>query len=277
MLNALLSSLRNNNRSPRPTYPRVELFYWNPPQGAMNFGDYLSHVIVCKHLADCGRFLDEETLRARRLLAIGSILHFAHDGDVIWGSGVNGKIDAEAHRFRTLDVRAVRGPLTREFLTRRGIEAPEVYGDPALLLPRLFGERFKATRGRAHVFVPNLHDITLTTGWEDVVSPSLPWNTCIDRILNAEFVMASSLHGLIVAEAFGIPARYVRLSETEGIFKYRDYALGTGRAQFEFARSREEALEMGGMAPPSFDAAALLDAFPLDLWTGSPKTAATTG
>jgi pyruvyltransferase len=42
---------------------------------------------------------------------------------------------------------------------------------------------------------------------------------------------------------------------------------GTGRAPIEPAGSVEEALEMGGMPPPVFDPAALLAAFPLDLWS----------
>jgi pyruvyltransferase len=79
-------------------------------------------------------------------------------------------------------------------------------------------------------------------------------------------VLASSLHALIVAEAYGIPARYVRLSDHESIFKYNDYYLGTGRQQDKIATSVDEAVEMGGFAPPQFDASKLLKAFPFDLW-----------
>src|SRR5262245_34695642 len=80
---------------PSPPVPfqahTIELFYWRSPQG-VNFGDYLSSVIVSKMAADAGCFLDEERPVPVRLLGIGSILHFARDGDVVWGSGVNGKI-----------------------------------------------------------------------------------------------------------------------------------------------------------------------------------------
>jgi pyruvyltransferase len=83
-------------------------------------------------------------------------------------------------------------------------------------------------------------------------------------------VVASSLHGVVVAEAFGVPARFVRLSETESLLKYEDYLLGTGRTDEPFAKSIDEALDMGGMPPPRFDAEGLMAAFPFDLWSGGP-------
>jgi pyruvyltransferase len=260
-------------RAPTPSaedsagqFPYVELFYWRPRDGRQNFGDHLSPVIVGKLLADANHVIEEGRATKRRLLGVGSILHFARDGDTVWGSGVNGKIPGLEHRYSQLDVRAVRGPLTRDFLLERGIPAPEVYGDPALLLPTLFPGRFRPRPQRDHVFVPNLHDATAVDGWANVVSPLLPWNVCVDRILEGALVLASSLHGLIIAEAYGVPARYVRLSDTEHLFKYEDYVRGTGRPGLEFARSRDEAIEMGGMPAPQFDASKLVAAFPYDLW-----------
>jgi len=249
-------------------YPHVDLFFWKPDSGQLNFGDHLARVIVSKLLALRGHVLEEETAQSRRLFAIGSVLHFAQDGDVVWGSGVNGKIDPQLHRFSTLDVRAVRGPLTRDFLMERGIAVPEVYGDPALLLPTLFPQRFAADPRKPYVVVPNLNDLELAqqAGLQNIVSPMSGWNRCVEEILQGELVISSSLHGIIIAEAYGIPARYLRLSDTENIFKYNDYMLGTGRKAIEPAGSVEEALEMGGMPPPVFDPEALLAAFPLDLW-----------
>ncbi|WP_293776187.1 polysaccharide pyruvyl transferase family protein [uncultured Oxalicibacterium sp.] len=251
-------------------FPHVDLFYWKPSSNRHNFGDHLSRVIVTKMLADRQYLLDEETPQSRTLLAIGSILHFAHDGNVVWGSGVNGKIAAEAHRFNTLDVRAVRGPLTQAFLQERGIEVPSVFGDPALLTPTLFPNRFVVDTQHRYVVVPNLHDLHIVQqlNLAHVVSPLATWNRCIADILKGELVIASSLHGLILAEAYGLPARYLRLSEEENLFKYNDYVMGTGRGEIEAARSVDEALEMGGMSPPQFDPHRLMDAFPYDLWDG---------
>lgn len=250
-------------------YPHVDLFFWKPEGNKLNFGDHLAKVVVIKLLADRGHLLEEETAESRRLFSVGSVLHFAGDNDVVWGSGVNGKVDPRHHTFRDLDVRAVRGPLTRNFLMERGIDVPEVYGDPALLLPYLFPQRFARHTQSPYVVVPNLHDLAIAQKMRlhHVVSPISSWNRCVTDILKGELVISSSLHGIIIAEAYGIPARYLRLSETENIFKYNDYMMGTGRTAIEPAGSVEEALEMGGMAPPVFDPEKLLNAFPFDLWS----------
>ena len=88
----------------------------------------------------------------------------------------------------------------------------------------------------------------------------------VRAILQSRFVLSGSLHGLIIAEAFGIPARLLRLSDREALFKYQDYYLRTGRQACSPTRSVAEGLAQGGEPPPLFNAQALLDAFPMDLW-----------
>jgi len=82
-------------------------------------------------------------------------------------------------------------------------------------------------------------------------------------------VISSSLSGIIIAEAFGIPARLLRIenqSNTEDLFKYRDYYYGTNRFEFKCATSIEEALEMMGEPAPACDLEKLVKAFPFDLF-----------
>lgn len=250
-------------------YPQVSLVSWKPQGAARNFGDHLSMIVVAEMLRRRGLTPDDETAEAARLLAIGSILHFARDGDVVWGSGVNGKIALDRLSARDLDIRAVRGPKTAAVLAKRGFDVPAIYGDPGLLVPTLFGDRFRAEPRQRYVVVPNLHDLPMLAGHPSVVSPLQGWNRCIHQICQAEFVVASSLHGIVIAEAFGIGARYLRVSEKEGLFKYDDYALGTGRERLEPARSIDEALAMGPHPPIVFSPGRLMDAFPYDLWRGA--------
>lgn len=246
----------------------LRLVDWHPKGRRGNFGDELSRRVVTA-------MLDGRGIRAgvdgKRLLAVGSILHFATDGDVVWGSGRNGKIAERVHRARALDVRAVRGPLTREFLLGLDIPCPEVYGDPALLLPRLLRWRVPAHGRKPFVILPNLNDLgrflERTECAPHVVSPLSSVRRCMSRILSSELVVSSSLHGLIVAEAYGIRAQLLLPPDhAEPLFKYEDYYLSTGRTSFRVARDLREALSFGGeeIALPDLDR--LEAAFPWDIF-----------
>jgi pyruvyltransferase len=79
-------------------------------------------------------------------------------------------------------------------------------------------------------------------------------------------VISSSLHGVIIAESYGIPARLLRVTEKNHLFKYQDYYLGTGRPHFQYATSVEEALRMGGEPPFVCDLQKLYETFPFEFW-----------
>jgi len=256
---------------------RRQVFWWSPPRRRLrprreNVGDYLSPLTVQRMLDRFGWRIADKRPDRGRLLAIGSVLHFARDGDVVWGAGVNGKVPEHRHRFEQLDVRAVRGPLTRDFLLRRGVDCPAVYGDPALLMPALFPEFRVADPDTMaeYVVIPHLNDSPARWVAEvdagHILWPTAHWKRFVRRILASRLVISASLHGLVIAEAYGIPARALRLAEGEPQFKYADYYLGTDRPEFRFARSVGEALRLGGEAPPRIDLRLLMNRFPVDLW-----------
>lgn len=249
----------------------LPLYYWQEKFG-INFGDYLSLKLVERMVNGPVLVYPKDfSLKERKLLAIGSILTFARNGDVIWGAGANGKwLDLKYYKFSTLDVRAVRGPLTRDFLMHNfSIPCPEIYGDPALLVPYLFPE-FKRKENPAYdyIIIPHYSEQQLfpKDRYVQVVYPTEPWDTVIEKILDSKFVIASSLHGIVVAEAFGIPARLLRVTANEPLFKYEDYYLGTNRPDFQVAHSVEEALAMGGEEPFQCDLKKLYLAFPFECW-----------
>lgn len=256
----------------------VDVFRWlpsrraaTPTHQAVNFGDELAVTIVRSMLEDrvlreAERHRAEADAPVARLLSIGSVLHFARDGDTVWGAGINGKASPTL-AADTLDVRAVRGPGTRAALLEAGIDCPAIFGDPALLLPELrpdlVAERDPTRRLSV---IPNLNDLPGLVGHDWLVQPTEPWESVVRTILASELVVASSLHGIALAEAFGVPVRPLR-STAEPAFKYDDYAAGTGRGPFSFAPTVAAALEMGPMPPLDWDTSALRDAFPWDLWS----------
>lgn len=67
------------------------------------------------------------------------------------------------------------------------------------------------------------------------------YKSFINKILEAELVISSSLHGIILAEAYGVPA--VMLGNVPiNRFKYYDWYYSTERYDFPVALSVNEAL-----------------------------------
>lgn len=262
----------------------VDVFGWNPVRVdgdtgdarlANNFGDLLGPLLVARMVGSAASsFEDVSASEGPTLLSVGSVLHFAPRGSVVWGSGVNFKMSAAIPKFvETLDIRAVRGPLTARALRSHGGRVPEVYGDPGLLLPKYLPELSDWSRlGRGEaLFVPNLNDaasqlpLARAAGLR-AVAPDAPLEHVLQMIAESGFVVASSLHAVVIAESLGIPARFV-LSNTEHRFKYHDYLLGSGRKGVSLATDIAEALSLGGQPPVEADLGSLDAAFPHDLWT----------
>lgn len=223
----------------------------------------------------------EERVAGVHLLAVGSIFHHAMSGDAIWGTGINPVRQKRLPPGFKVDIRAVRGPLTRAFVVDElGLDCPEIYGDPAQLLPKYFPE-FQASPEQEHIVIAQHRDEEfIRSNWSDFSAynvflcqhPRMPWRRVVDQILTSRLVVSSSLHALIIAEAYGIAARWwhnadLPSSRTEGRFKYNDYYASTGRSLDDLGNSIEEALEMGGKEPiQGFDSGKLDSAFPYDLF-----------
>lgn len=244
---------------------------WKRP--LRNFGDLVGPIIVDEVRRELGL---GSPRGENRLLAVGSIMHMSQPGDVVWGAGANGKTVHADGSLRLgavpdVDVRAVRGPSTRRVLQEAGSDVPAVFGDPALLWPRYWPrEHYASGPTRTVGVVPNFNDAHAYRG-PDVIDPRGEPHEVIGQIARSDFVCGSSLHGIVLAEALGIPARLIR-SGAEHPFKYDDYYASTGRDAYRIATSVEEAVAMGGERPPEWDPRPLFDAFPRDLWSADPTS-----
>ncbi len=269
----LVSSPERIPSSPHTVNVRgVDVFRWLPRRFSAlpeyqpeNFGDALAAELV-RGIVACTPALRQQH-RSHRLLSIGSVLHFARPHDVVWGTGVNGKVEGARVGSSQLDVRAVRGPRTRDLLLQRGVPVPDVFGDPGLLVPTVFPftRDWAQRKRRARAVIPNLNDARDYASHPDFVNPLAPLWDVIRRIAESEFVIASSLHGIVIAEALGVPVRPLE-SPAEPAFKYDDYAAGTGRDRLPASATIEQALRSGPIAPLEWNAEPLLEAFPGDLW-----------
>ena len=143
------------------------------------------------------------------MYVIGSIARLATPGSTVLGSGV---IRKNEKAEPTANWRFVRGPHTRSNVLAHGGTCPDVYGDPALLLP-MFCEESKKQ-----------YDIGIVPHYEHFryfkSNPNYSKYHIIDLVNNdplqvakeitkCKRIISSSLHGIICAHSFGIPAAHI--------------------------------------------------------------------
>jgi pyruvyltransferase len=169
-------------------------------------------------------------------IAVGSILWMADSRTEVWGSGFMFEEDTLPEPPKC--IHAVRGPLTRAVLLRQGIDCPEVYGDPALLLPLFYDPEVEPQydvgliphildKGHPWIERQRTHAGALVIDVQGDV-----WGF-VRAVKACRTILSSSLHGLICADAYGVPNAWVQLSGQlpGGDFKFRDYRLSIGAGE----------------------------------------------
>lgn len=238
-----------------PGHP-VKLFYCS---GICNFGDELSPYIVEKIT---GRKVLSAGREEPALYAIGSLLNYdvLHGNNVVWGTGLISETSARIlpklfpfkrnipiliQRLEKVSsekslITAVRGRLTRDVLTKAGHDCPEVYGDPGTLLREFFcpsEEKHFMTGLILHYSQDKLFsDEACAKQGIRIISlvctPTRTVETIIAEIWQCGKIISSSLHGLILAHTYGVPAQWIqikgrRLHQSQS-FKFLDYFSAIG-------------------------------------------------
>ena len=191
-----------------------------------NWGDALTPHLVSLISGRQSRY--EENPFCWKHLVIGSIMERADAYSIVWGAGM---IAADKRPGKPPHaICAVRGPLTREKLLASGISCPEVYGDPALLMPRFYNPR-RTVKWKLGVIPhhadrqhPWIAQIRAEEGLR-VIDVCTGIEAFINEVLACERILSSSLHGLICADAYGVPNRRMVLGNEliGGDFKFFDY------------------------------------------------------
>ena len=172
-------------------------------------------------------------------LTIGSTLTFYPlNKTTVWGAGIVNNNEIDLIKIKPYNIYAVRGPMTRKLLIQKGIVCPEVYGDPALLFP--FFYKPNVTQTDKIGIIPHFLDLEDTNVIRLLKNDETQminvrgydkWESFIDKILACKMIVSSSLHGLIIAEAYGIPAVWAKFgSYIDGWdFKYFDFYASIGK------------------------------------------------
>ena len=201
--------------------------WWAGGHKSFNYGDALGPYLVEK-ISGKKPVLTPKTGNGKVHLVIGSIINSAGTTPncIVWGCGV---IHSAHTAQKGATFHAVRGPYTRKSLLRTGHQCPEVYGDPALLLPRYYQP--KVEKEYELGIIPHYVDYDrvkneVTDKSINVIDfrhPDIEATT--DEIFKCKRIISSSLHGIIVSQSYDIPAVWVMLSNKltgDGV-KFYDY------------------------------------------------------
>lgn len=250
----------------------VNLEWWD---GSKNLGDSLSEVVFRWMLLQRGLSGDEKTKKTIHLMGIGSLIGMGRFDATVWGSGILNFLQiynvAKQSRYRKYDVRAVRGPITRKILIENGYNCPAIMGDPAILMPLIYQPQ-KAEK---------CYDISIIQHWKyndnklnklseyhHINIETDDYKSFVDELVKSKRIISSSLHGIILAETYGIPAVLLNTGIDEEMIKFYDWYLSTGRKKVIYAETLEEAIQMNPMPLPDLNNMRqnLLKTFPYDLW-----------
>lgn len=197
--------------------------YWGVE--ANNFGDILN-----KNLLEYFnfKFIHSIDQKNSNLFVIGSVARLVNrDDSVILGSGAirrNERYNPKA------DWKFVRGPLTRDILIQSGGYCAPIYCDTALLLPELVKESEKEYEVGIVPHYANFQKVKGKYSNYKIIDVN---NTdplqVAKEITKCKKIISSSLHGIICAHAYGIPAAHVDFGKIHGDgTKFEDYYRSVG-------------------------------------------------
>lgn len=220
-------------------------------RGNGNFGDEISKFII-------GNLINNEKYnlvtnmpcndsKYINIIGIGSYIQCAPNNCTIFGSGIrtNPPIEPQKHNYSNLNVKAVRGPLSKEFLSKKNIYVPDIYGDPALLLPLFYKPMFLSNLQNKIGIIPHISNYNLYSNQNipdkfKLICPYDKWETVINEIYSCKYIISSALHGLICSDAYNKPNIWLNeFKLNEGEFKFKDYFLSQNRDFINISKIEE--------------------------------------
>lgn len=179
-------------------------------QNQRNMGDMLSRLIIGKLLKERIQVINMPDNQPH-IVGIGSIIQHANKYSTIIGAGIGSirqKVNQQAETI------AVRGEYTRLKTNNR----QAILGDPALLLPLWYSMQEE-----------KIHEVSVAAHYVDYAFAKqiYPHHNVINiirdnpldvvkEICQSKLIISTSLHGLVVAHAYGIPAMWVEISNNLG-------------------------------------------------------------
>lgn len=255
----------------KETRSKVNLIYFKDKSINGNFGDELSKYITEKMInTNKYELVYNKPNIDINIVCIGSYIHCAKNNSFIFGSGVRTENNIESgHLYKNLNVCAVRGPLTKDFLEKKNIKVGNVFGDPALLLPKFYQPIVNSLLKDKIGIVPHKsnfdkYNSNIDLSIYHLINPTDSWGSVINSICSCKAILSSSLHGLICSDAYNIPNLWLdNYPLAEGDFKFRDYFASQNRPCIKIKKLNELKEELLYKDGNKIDLELLINAFPL--------------
>ena len=251
----------------------INLEWW---KASVNIGDTLAEVVY-KYMLDYYKLDPQKAIeKTIHLNTVGSIIAIKNYDAVIWGSGLHCTTTISnlmRHRnYVKYDIRAVRGPITEGLLEAAGYKCSHIYGDPAIIMPLIYTPTNIKKEYNVSVVV---HYSNLKTakdleesGYHIIDVHTNDYKYFIDEICKSKLVISSSLHGIILAETYGVQAVFLRNGIENEEIKFYDWYFSTNRHSVLALDSIDEWKNSVPMQLPDLDSMRrnLIESFPKDLW-----------
>ena len=268
-----INNLKENLFQPDYSYENeFNMMYFIPYSN--NFGDELNEYIIKRIISNTNlkiHFINlakknKYNKKIRSFSLIGSIMHLLPDNTDVIGSGVNPNYP---NINKKLNILSLRGNLSKQYLNNHlGYKIDKIiFGDPALLIPRLFPEWLAplpaSETGNEIGIIPHFNDIpyveqlmkTNNLKKIDCCYPNQPAKIVIDFIRSKKIIISSSLHGIILSEMLEKDTKWIMFDgslKSESEFKYVEYYNSTNRYDINYAKTIKEAISIS-IPKPEYD------------------------
>ncbi|MAS94917.1 MAG: hypothetical protein CMO55_17105 [Verrucomicrobiales bacterium] len=300
---------------------KVSLIWVKRPPGTKtcNFGDALSPIVTA--LVSGKEVVPHRVNDEHCVCAVGTIGH-SIEGLVsentsvsIWGTGIDVNFDPrknlpyfKVYRNSRLRATMTRGAISEMVLKHNGVDTSGIYGDPAWIMkkvlpipvkkkydigvvlhlseledqfslsssPRDEFVRYKVSEGDSVRIISTVAERSV----KGVIAK-------INEIRSCKVILSVSLHGVIIAEAFGIPCAHFHFAGRKGIemspifgfnsaqpidHRFRDFYSGIANRNYVlcYRWPRSERLDYSGIAeivasywePIEYDESKMIESFP---------------
>lgn len=229
----------------------VPVLYWDSKP---NFGDLIGPYLISKITGK--PVLNIINSQYSGIMAVGSIINLLDRKNmVVWGSGLIDRLtDKQMEDFKKYnpEILSVRGRETAKHLIEAGINVPEqrVYGDPALILPLFYKPPISSSKkiGICPHYTHKLHFLKNIDAKDNlkIIDVQKDMETVVSEISSSAVCVATSLHGLIIAQAYNVPWVWLEVINDNLIgndFKFKDFFSTIDESQVAHVTVRMEEIK----------------------------------